>query len=170
MRKLFLFFAIISLLSTSCTNVFFEQTQPLKAEEVNKIPNEYHGKFVGNITTTDNLDTIYIDATTIKHHKNKWEVGKSMVLKKTKDYFWVNLKTKKPNHWAVIAAYPAKENSLEVKPLKFKGNKAKRAAQITTVKQIGDDEYLLNPSKREMKKLFKKGIFNEKVILKRVKE
>ncbi len=169
MRNLILFFLFIGFISTSCTNVYFENPQPQKGQQANEIPSEYHGTFVGNISTTDNLDTVYIKATTIKHHKNLFEIGKNMELRKTKDYFWVNLKANN-GHWAVISAYPAKPNMLEVKPLRFTKGKAKKAAQIADVKQIGEDEYLMNPSKRQMKKLFKKGIFNEKVILKRLKD
>lgn len=168
MKKLLLFVVAIGLLSASCTNVFFEEPQPVKGKKVSAIPNEYHGKFVGNISTSDNLDTIFIDASTIKHQKNLWTVGKNMELRKTKEYFWVNLKTEN-KYWAVITAYPAKPNMLEIKPLRFKKGKEKRAASITEVKQLKEDQYLMNPSKKEMKKLFKKGIFNEKVILKRLK-
>ena len=155
-------FAALLLLATcylSCHEVYFEQPQPMEKRALNKIPSKIRGLYA------EEKDTIEVTATSVKGlADDDYILNQGLVVKKFKGYYFFNFKEKDNGYWQVYLVKPYDGEGLQLYTLAM-DEEADRAEvrKITPVRTTFDsdgneDDYFLNPSKREWKKLFERGL------------
>lgn len=210
--------AIVTVLATGCTRVYFEQPQPQESKALSSFPDHLRGAYIADkdtfyikddeFTYTEFFDKIIpladtnsSPSITIKdsliydksslmtegaeysiindslHYRIKLKISQvlsdSLVLK-TYDHFLVlNEREDKQEYWNTFLIERFENGDISVWSVgNFKtetnhDNKIKYEAdlkkfyKITAFRKINDDEYLINPSLKEFKKLLKNGFFTK---------
>lgn len=178
MKNRLVFFVLLMVVISSCTNVYFDQPQPKNGEILKYIPLELQGIWV------DKLDTLYItkhgfeevnvktdSSGTISSIKRETHfLSDSLMLQKAEKYYVVNIREKK--NWQVVILdrqsngdiiwyYPlnppffGEGNGLKIKKVKGKIN------GIETI-----DQSLTNKDKGSISSVYYEGQFKSKDIKK----
>ncbi|HPE33656.1 MAG TPA: hypothetical protein PLI65_02555 [Bacteroidales bacterium] len=162
------FFALM-LLFTACTTVRFRQPQPSDASEMEAFPDKITGIYLN-----ENQDTLKISNESFTYGNEKTNlfyysqklISDSIVLKKWKSYYVLNLKTE--NYWEVFLFKEGK-NIIRVYYITFEEEdndfieKLRNILPVEEVRQEnGELEYLLiDPSPKQFNALKKHGFFRE---------
>lgn len=161
----FLFFSLIVFIS-SCVEVKFEQPQPagIKAEKI--FPVDLQGTYID-----ENNDTLIINDVTYRFGNGKTifggggELSENLILKKYKKYYF--LSEKNDSLWNIIVVKLKNKNDLKVFIIDGENKeKIEELKKITNVKERYKSEgeidyYIINPDKKELKKMLRKKIFTE---------
>jgi len=182
MKNRLVFFVLLMVVISSCTNVYFDQPQPKNGEILKYIPLELQGVWV------DKLDTLYItkngfeevnvktdsSGTILSIKREAHFLTDSLMLKKADKYYIVNIREKKnwqvvildrQNNGDIIWYYPlntpffGEGNGLKIKKVKGKIN------GIETT-----DQSLTNKDKGSISSVYYEGQFKSKDIKKILKE
>lgn len=167
MKYIFLFSVAVLTFMVACIPVRFEQPQPMGVKDLSSFPEHLTGLYVeeGNDTllmTPNGFEYGYgsPDSTCLKRILSP----ASAVLKKFKgDYV---LSMHEDNQWDVFLIRPTDDGfNLFLIDVNNKDRAIlERLEKITAVKEMKSPEgeieyYLINPSKREFKKIIKAGLF-----------
>ncbi|MBE9481371.1 MAG: hypothetical protein IMY69_06720 [Bacteroidetes bacterium] len=161
----FLFFSLIVFIS-SCVEVKFEQPQPagIKAEKI--FPVDLQGTYID-----ENNDTLIINDVTYRFGNGKTifggggELSENLILKKYKKYYF--LSEKNDSLWNIIVVKLKNKNDLKVFIIDCENKeKIEELKKITNVKERYKSEgeidyYIINPDKKELKKMLRKEILTE---------
>ncbi|MEG9328244.1 hypothetical protein V6B16_09905 [Salinimicrobium catena] len=173
--KKFIFAIATAFLSLACTVVRYETPQPADVASLPQFPEKMQGLFI-----SEDQDTL--EVTQFKFHfRNGEEIqvkgdlcGNETVLREFKNYFILNLKDEEV--WDVFPLR-LKNDDLQV----FFSATASRAEElmeelkeIAAVKEIADEDgdleyYLIAPTSEEFRRLMRKGLFDERLLFKRLK-
>lgn len=177
---------------TSCNDFYFKDPQPLHGKELKTIPDELIGTYMEKKADTVqhvNEDPLLITRNSYNLKTSEpgaqdmklsgtLEKGK-VVLKKLDDYYVLSQKVANPlnsSRDSVWEVYVMKYNNNEL--LLYNMSSEERAPMIDSVKQItrvkeeqdGNGKYyLINPSKKQFKKLIEEDMFKKIGEFKKVK-
>ena len=161
----FLFFSLIVFIS-SCVEVKFEQPQPAGTEAEKVFPADLQGTYID-----ENNDTLIVNDVTYRFGTGKTifngggELSENLILKKYKKYYF--LSEKNDSLWNIIVVKLKNKNDLKVFIIDGENKeKIEELKKITNVKEIFNsdgeiDSYIINPSKKELKRMLRKKIFTE---------
>ena len=161
-------------LAMACTMVRYETPQPAEVTSLPQFPEQLQGLFI-----SEDQDTL--EVTQFKFHfRNGDEIqvkgdlsGSETVLKEFRNYYILNLKDEEV--WDVFPIKLKNEN-IQV----YFSATASRAEELmeelqetSSVKEILDEDgdleyYLIAPTSEEFRKLLKKGLFDERLLFKRI--
>lgn len=176
MRKFAFIFAVLLFTMNSCDSVMFTTSQPEDAVILKQFPKKMRGTFV-NL----DQDTLLIESTSFLYDGgDRITLSKDVsspvsILKKMDTWYFINIKKEGKEEWTV---YPFKISgkdritvyfsTMEVEEQKLiEDFRSKMHVQKFTYKY--GEYYLIAPSKRQFKKLLKKGLFSEKMVFERIK-
>ncbi len=183
-----LLIAIMIFLS-SCSSVEFKEVAPKKGEKITEFPKKMIGKYLD----AQSPDTLTITSNYYKIGKQKkmfFSSGKlsqkNTILKKFNNYYLLNLRKEKEHNWSVfpftfdqdkitIYYFLLDKNTKDKKAAKeFKEKKIKELRLITNVEQVRDTadkvyNYLINPTDKEVEKIFDKGLYKKIFEFNRIK-
>lgn len=158
----------------SCNSILFTNAQPEDAPAIQEFPEKILGTF------TNGEDSLVIDRTSFVYAGGdiislSGDLNpEGAVLKKLDDWYLINIPDDL-NWWIYpfqisgkdqITVYYSDMNDKEKKIIgKFK--KDLKVKEIYQQEKL--DYYLISPTKKQFRKLLKKGIFSEKMIFKRLK-
>jgi hypothetical protein len=163
-----------ALLAMACTMVRYESPQPAEVPSLLQFPEKLQGLFI-----SEDLDTL--EVTQFKFHfRNGEEIqvkgdlsGSETVLKEFRNYYILNLKDKEV--WDVFPIR-LKNGNIQV----YFSATASRAEELmeelqetSLVREIQDEDgdleyYLISPTSEEFRKLLKRGLFDERLLFKKI--
>ena len=180
MKKVFIYLGLLAAIS-SCLPVYFEQPQPAGIEAEKIFPKKLQGVYFEE----GNDITIKIDELTFEYGNedtilNRGQLSDSLILKKYKKYFFLNLKN--DDLWSVYVV--SKKNDIKLLCLTIpdlpeenqrKEKKLEKLGKITVVKEIPDSDgdvhgYAINPTKKELETLLREKMFVEEWTLKEIEK
>lgn len=183
MKTTILFLALITFMVTACSDVLFEEPQPVDTNELKSIPPELIGTFVNKsddtLTITENSFHFSNETSSIPTINGDLTGGES-VLKMLNEHYVLSSRVElDTTYWTVLIINVTKKGlsvnyfPLDDAPDKKKEKLIKRIQNITEVREIEDsvDNYnlfLLAPTKLEFEKLVKEGVFDEKEEFKKI--
>ena len=175
MKRIINLLIAASIVLTSCSTVEFKEVIPKKGKELTNFPKELIGKYID----IQNKDTLTINQTdfqygkkeTLFHLTGKLSDNKT-ILKKTNDYYILNVKTDNDKNWGIIP-FKYENGKIYVYYLildtetkdkkeaeKYKKEKLEKLNLITNVELIKDTEnYLINPTDKEMDEILNNDFF-----------
>jgi hypothetical protein len=181
MKKLILYLGILLTVSSCGPFIFFEQPQPASSEMENIFPKALQGIYnddANNVPLIINELTCEYGNDTFDMWKEKGQLSDSLILKKNKSYYFLNLLEERG--WYVMVISIQNFDKLEIY---FIGGDDEAVAveeieklkNLTKVNEIfnssgGIDHYLINPTQKELKKMLKKNMFSGKMTFTRVNE
>ena len=126
-----------------------------------------------------------IDSDTVKYYfkiNSRCNLSDTVKLRRLHDYYFLSIQE---FWWDVIAIKPEKNGDLNIKLIhNYKMDNSsdtiklttidyskivKKISKITSCEEIGENSYVIDPSKKELMKLIRKGIFRPYGTLKKVK-
>ncbi len=150
---------LISTCYLACHEVYFEQPQPLEKRALSRIPKDIRGLY------PDEKDTLQVTATKVVGMSDEdYTLGENLIVKKFRGYYFMNLKDKDSAFWILYLVKPLDGKGLQLYMLDMDEEADRNAVkEITKVRATYDsegkeDDYILNPSKREWKKLLERGL------------
>ena len=164
--KIFIVIILALLLLVSCTEIKFEVAQPRGIKALDIFPESIQGRYLidKNDTLVVNTDSFIFlsDSST----KQVYKLSNSLVLKQWKKSYFINLKADKATYWSVIFITKNKAKKMSIGMLNFSDKNRNKINKITSVKIIKDkdstsQEYVINPSRRELKKILNNSSFLE---------
>lgn len=184
MKKTMLFLIAVCMIVSGCNDFYFKSPQPQHGKELKAIPSELTGTYFeksGDSVNDQKKEPLVITGTSYDlktsdpADKNKkvsgtLEPGK-VVLKKLDDYYVLSQKVENPlnsKHDSVWEVYVLKYKDNEL--ILYNLTSEEREFMVDSVKGItrvqeetaGSDKiYLLNPSKKQFKKLISNDLFNK---------
>lgn len=184
MKKTILYLIAVFMITTSCHDFYFKSPQPQQGKELKTIPDELIGTYIEKSSDSLNDDTrdpliitrnSYDLKTSDPDTKDMkvsgtLEPGK-VVLKKLDDYYVLSQKVENPlnnKHDSVWEVYLLKYSDNEL--MLYNLASEEREPKVDSVKGItrvqeeteGSDKiYLLNPNKKQFKKLISNDLFKK---------
>jgi hypothetical protein len=161
-------YPLLSLFIMSCSNVMFEEAQPVGVEEMSQFAEE----FVGSYSTEDG-DSLIIGSNSFVFDDDgeKRLSEESVVLKRYKGYNMLSLEKEDSlmeKRWEVFT-FEFVEDTLVIYSINAekdtdKANSIEKLKEITSYKEVLKEEgkldyYLVNPTKKEFKSLVRKDFF-----------
>ncbi|MBN2669120.1 MAG: hypothetical protein JXR60_07815 [Bacteroidales bacterium] len=147
----------------SCTEVKFKQPQPQGIAALESIPESMQGYYL-----LGDKDTVKIFANGFEmkkdstNEKEQHELSEFFAIKRWKKTIFINLRDKDEPYWSVIFLTP-NDSNISVGFLSFNQNDKEsidQFKQLTKVEELLNEEgkitnYLIDPSKKELKKILK---------------
>ena len=191
MRKTLVFIVLLSL--TSCLTIYFEQPQPAGSKVLTSFPAKMQGAYTSN---DEGKDTAYVltDRYVFFENEEKFNgtdtvevevlreeiLSTNLVLKKQGKYYVLNDKEDGKDYWNVYLLNIQKNGDIavmltgdfETEEDTIQLNDPKKSLNeffdITEFQKLDKNEYLVNPTRKEFKKLIKQGLFSDTLLLRRV--
>jgi len=166
---------IITLLS--CIEVKFEEPQPHGVKQLDVIPENIQGSYL--IGNSDTLK-VYADSFVILKESTKertvHKLSEFFILKKWKGSYFINIRKPNDMYWTVVFITTDKDKKMAIGMLSFSDNnldKIDALGKITSVEIIKDEDgnvknYIIKPTKRELKKIIKNSSFLDLGLLKKL--
>jgi hypothetical protein len=189
MKRIINLLIVTSILLTSCSTVEFKEITPKKGNELTNFPKELIGKY----TDIQNKDTLTINQTDFQYGKEETLFhltgnlsNDKTVLKKTNDFYILNIKSEKDKNWGIIPFKYENEKiyvyylilDTETKDKeeakRYRTEKLERLNLITNVEPIKDttnkiENYIINPTDKEMTEILSNDFFVKIIEFKRLK-
>ncbi|HET6556728.1 MAG TPA: hypothetical protein VFG54_05400 [Prolixibacteraceae bacterium] len=192
MKKSILYLIAVFMIMTSCNDFYFKSPQPQQGKELKAIPDELIGTYYEKPDASedgDKGDPLIItrnsyDLKTSDPEASDMKVSGTLapgkvVLKKLDDYYVLSQKIENPlnnTHDSVWEIYVLKYSDNEL--ILYNLTSEEREPMVDSVKGItkvqeeteGNDKiYLLNPSRKQFKKLVNNDLFNKAGVFEKVK-
>lgn len=178
MKQKIILLAIIGLLITSCTNVEFETTVPKNIDIMDEFPKELMGYYLDKENDTLRIERYEFSYGTIGTFGsiNGSLKSEEIVLKKIDNYYIFNSKDD-TNTWGVIP-FTYHKGKLTLYDADIKGDNGEKVAdKIKSITQVNETRnidgeivnFIINPSNKELRKMFREGVFSEIMIFNKVK-
>jgi len=173
--KQLLFFLVLVFLAASCVDVKFEQAQPAGKNALKKFPKKLQGIY----TDGDNDTLLTINEFSYEYEdeiislSTDTDLSESNILKKFGRYYLLNIE--EDDLWMCFAAELQKKEKLVLYSIDgSKEETVNKLKMLTAVKESkntdGDvDVYIVNPSRRELKKMLKEGVFSDEEVYYKVR-
>ncbi len=170
MTKNLLISALALVLFASCNMVKFTEPQPAGIKNLDKMPPEVNGMFVGN-----NNDTLIVNMGWFSFKSTKGDInldmklGDSTIVRKYKNYIF--LSSREDNGWNLVVAEPKEGDRITLYMLYVDNSdqlaRIKKIISLTEKKDAEGktDYYIAKPTKDQLITLLKQGLFQEIVTL-----
>jgi hypothetical protein len=174
MRKLAFVSVFIALLS--CKEVTFKEPQPRGKKSLKEIPEALVGSYLLTDEKEGATDTLIVTSIgyVVASDKKGGELGDSLVLKKFKGYYFVNI-NENPE-WLVRVIKQETNGDLvymtmdeEGVPFKDFLEKVSKEIKIDSVEINGEKLYQIDPSPKQLVRLIEKGYFRKTLEMKKLK-
>ena len=153
---------ITSLLVTACATYQFERPQPVNKRSFKKIPRKHRGLFVSS-----DGDSIQVEAKRILLNPggDTLVLSDSLDLRRYKGFYFMNVR-EESNQWQLTLVEFKDKDYVTLYYLDPKNkSQRKQIAAITEIqtekKEDGDKVYILNPTKKEWRKILRHRLFKE---------
>lgn len=170
MTKTLLITALALVLFASCNMVKFAEPQPAGIKNLDKMPPEVNGMFVGTDNDTLVVNLGYFSFKSSKSNTNiNMTLGDSTVVRKYQNYIFMSNLEK--DGWNLVVAEPKEGDRLTLYMLYTDNSdqlaRIKKIISLTEKKNAeGEtDYYIAKPTKEQLVKLLKQGLFREVVTL-----
>ncbi len=174
MKQKIILLAIIALLITSCTSVEFETTVPKDTKVLAEFPKNLRGTYVNKENDALRIDRYVFEAGTkgTFGYIDGSLTSEELELKRFGNYYILNIIQ---SEYCIAIPFTHKNGKLSVYEIKFKDeiveNKIKSITQVKETKNKNGeiDNFIINPSNKELRKMFKEGVFSEIMVFNKVK-
>ena len=174
MRKLVL--AIILLILFSCKEISFKEPQPRGKKILSEVPKSLIGSYLLVDEKEDSKDTLIVTSKGYTAVSDKKEnlLGDSLVLKKFKKYYFVNI-NEKPEWLLRVIKQESNGDliymSMETEEGKFNDlvQKLSGEVKVDSVEVNGEKLYQIDPSPKQLVRLIEKGFFKKTFRMQRIK-
>ena len=154
----------------SCNMIRFSEPQPAGIKNLDRLPAEVNGMFVGNDNDTLIVNVGYFSFKSSKGDINlNMKLGDSTVVRKYQNYIFIS--NRENDGWNLVVAEPKEGDRLTLYMLYTDNtDQLARIKKIITLTEKKDaegkiDHYIANPTKEQLIKLLKQGLFREVVTL-----
>lgn len=165
MKNLLIVLSLIFTLS-SCVDLGFYEPQPLSGKIVKSLPNNYKGKYINK------KDTIIIGEQVVISGKDSTSLipSENMILKKWKDYYFVNSKENNQDYWTVVVVR-LKKNKLDVYMPEIGSDDGEKLSKNYTIEEIKNKDgkiqaFIINPPPSNWSKFLKRNIYSKNTLRK----
>jgi len=174
MRKLAFVSVFIALLS--CKEVTFKEPQPRGKKSLKEMPEGLVGSYLLTDEKDGATDTLIVKSKgyLVASDKKGGDLGDSLVLKKFKGYYFVNI-NENPE-WIVRVIKQETNGDLvymtmdeEGVPFKDFLDKVSKEIKIDSVEINGEKLYQIDPSPKQLVRLIEKGYFRKTLEMKKLK-
>jgi hypothetical protein len=154
---------ITALAIQSCVEIKFEEPQPKGIKNLEIFPEEFQGQYL--LGDKDTLEIFkdgikVLNDTTLE--KDEFVISDQFIIREWKRNYFINIKEKEDSVWTLVVFKPTKKD-FNLRNFSFKSDdlkKIKKLKKITETKEVKNkdgavDYYLINPSRRELKKILK---------------
>ncbi|MBI1184697.1 hypothetical protein GC194_10520 [bacterium] len=163
-KNLIVFSLLTIFLLVSCEETLYKEPQPGGVKEQKSFPEKIRGTYItgdGDTIVIEEKQVVELKKTMISKN-SPYVLGDSIKLKKYKHYLFVSYLADN-NYWSTILIDYKQKGYLHLYQIDPKSTKIKALKNITKVEEFKDesgktDFLLLNPSKREWKKIIKEEI------------
>ncbi len=167
---------VICLLAFSCREVSFREPQPRGKKSLEEIPPPLQGLYYIPPDGESPADTLRVNDSGyffVSDRKDKMQLSDSVVIKRYKGYYFLNVHEKPEWLLRVIRPQPNGDLlmlSMETEEKKFQEfvrSLSKRIA-VDSLKLETKTLYQIDPSPKELYKLIREGYFKQRILLKRI--
>jgi hypothetical protein len=171
-RYFLLLLSLPTILLYSCKEVTFPEPQPLGVKELAEIPANIRGKYLVADSAERDKDTLTVESWgyhvgQVPNPKwlDKGVLSDSLIVKYHKGYYFFNFRIKE--RWFLRLLHQNQSGSLDFLSLKMENSEMETALvrdlskylEVKKVEDDGDTFYEINPTRRELTTLIKKGLF-----------
>lgn len=158
---------------TSCVEVLFEQAQPARTKSLKQFPDKLLGTYIEE-TDKDTLVVTPFELMGAKEERDStMKISNNFILKKFKGHYVVSRKHES-GLWEVGFIKPGKDGSLII--FTIDGDDKEKMKQFKSLLEVDvkydeegkEDQYIVNPTKKELLKLLKADIFENLGVFKKV--
>ncbi len=167
-----LFFIFLVLLS--CTEITYKEPQPIGRKNLLEMPASLRGRYLIEEETGDRKDTLYISETGYRTQGgaiDEGTLGDSLVLKKYKGYYFLNI-NQKPE-WALRVIKQQKNGDLFFMAMEEKDfnsflRKLGKEIRIDSTYAIDEKLYQIDPTPKQLVGLIKKKYFGQTIRIRKI--
>ena len=178
MKRIFLLGIMISIIITACTTVEFESSVPKNTDLLYEFPENLLGTYLNKDNDTlqiDRYEFSYGNKKSIFFHINRSLKSEEIELKRFDDNYILNLKEEKS--WNIIPFIYDKDKisiyyiGIEKDMEKVIVDKIKGITSIREIKNKDGkvDKYIINPTNKELEKMFEEKVFSEILVFEKLK-
>lgn len=174
MRKLA--YAWVVLILFSCKEISFKQPQPRGKRVLKEIPSALVGSYLLTDDKDGSTDTLIVSSKgyLVASDKKGDQLGDSLVLKKYRGYYFVNI-NENPE-WLLRVIKQEKNGDLVYMTMDEEGTsfkdlltKVSKEISIDSVEINGEKLYQIDPSPKQLTRLIEKGYFRKTLRMKKLK-
>lgn len=168
------FFLVFLLAVVSCTEITYKEPQPKGKKMLTEIPMSLQGKYLLLDDNGIDKDTLFIGKTgyhTRGDGVDEGVLGDSLVLKKYKGYYFLNI-NQRPE-WVLRIIKQERNGDLTIMAMEDKNfntflKKLGTEIQIDSTKDMNGAMYQINPTPKQLFGLVKKGYFGQVTRIKKI--
>lgn len=165
---------LVFLILISCKEITYKEPQPKGKKELTEIPSSLWGKYLLIDDNGIDKDTLYISSTGYHTQGGAVEegiIGDSLVLKKFKGYYFLNI-NQRPE-WALRVIQQEQNGdlifmSMEDKDFNSFLKKLGKEIKIDSVEMNDEKLYQIDPTPKQLIGLVKKKYFNQTTRIKKI--
>lgn len=159
----------------SCKEISFKEPQPRGKKALKEIPKGLVGSYLLKDDNGGETDTLIVNAKGyfVVSDKKGSQLGDSLVIKKYKGYYFVNVNDNP--EWLLRVIQQEKNGdlvymTLEEDNISFKDflTKVSKEVKVDSVEINGEKLYQIDPSPKQLTKLIEKGYFRNTLRLKKI--
>ena len=172
-----LVFASLFIALISCKEITFKEPQPRGKKILKEIPDALVGSYLLKNEKDGETDTLFVNSKgyVIASDKKGGDLGDSLVLKKFKGYYFININENPEWLLRVIKqesngdlVYMVMEEDEGVSFKEFMG-KVSKEIKVDSIEINGEKLYQIDPSPKQLVRLIDKGYFRKTVEMKKLK-
>jgi PBP1b-binding outer membrane lipoprotein LpoB len=159
---------LLAIFLSGCTEVSYREPQPKGKRALSSVPKKLQGKYV--VKDNDEKDTLIVTSTgyIIASEQVQVPLSDSLVLKKYKGYYFINLN--EDPEWLLRVFRREKNGDLIFMSMKVEGRSfnemlAEISKEVAVDSSTVNDEtlYQIDPTPKQLLKLIRKGYFGDTV-------
>ena len=168
-------FASLVLILFSCKEITFKEPQPRGKKTLKEIPEALVGSYLLTDEKDGSTDTLVVSAKGyfVTSDKKGDQLGDSLVLKKFKGYYFVNI-NENPE-WLLRVIQQEKNGDLVYMTMDEEGTsfkdfltKVSKEIKVDSIEINGEKLYQIDPSPKQLTKLIEKGYFRTTLRMKKL--
>jgi len=165
MRYMTIISSLLSLLLTSCSEVYFEQPQPPGKTNISAFPHKIHGLYL--TPEGDSMLSIYNNHIMYYMDQEKglrFTMNDNLIARKYRGDYYININDTENPYWMVFL-FTFKKGNLLLKYPDLQDGDLEKFRKIATIREANEfheplfSGYLLNPSLKELRQLVKEDFF-----------